>query len=476
MVTRRKFLGGLGLATAGAALAPLVRTRRAHAAAIATQRIVFVAIGGGLRRHESLGMQWGATMPNLFGNVPLIPGFGSGPKGPPQIADEYEAMVPPLALGAQRATPLVDQAALVTNIRYAEGAPGHLQGQACLVSGYYNNIENRADARLPVPTIFEIHRRARNAPSTDAWYLTVPGGFYRALMCSDAPGYGARYGVSYLQPPAVMSPIVSLVASNTRTIDVGGGYTLPTIPHDAAEDAAVRRLTAMLDGNTAPYGEDGIVRASAGENAAVEDHLGTVFADDSYQAFFPDSFGIGLRDGTNVVSTPDALTVYHAEQILAKFKPSLMSITLLDIDQCHENFNEYLRAQQLADALVNHLWNAIQGNPDLRDTTTLVVMPEHGRHLFYNGRNPDSLGRSGIDHGVGDDGDRDVWMMVIGPDVLPGVIAPTGITQPDRTSGRYESIDAVMTAMTLLGHGDALTQALTDGGARPGLVVQEIMR
>src|SRR5262245_55376818 len=166
MVTRRRFLGGLGLATAGAALAPLVRPRRAHAAAT-TRRIVLVAIGGGLRQHESLGMAWGATMPKLFGNVPLISGHGTGPKGPPQIAPEYEANAPALALGAPRATPLVEQAALITNLRYAEGAPGHLQGQACLISGYYNNLENRADARLPVPTIFEVHRRASNAPSTD---------------------------------------------------------------------------------------------------------------------------------------------------------------------------------------------------------------------------------------------------------------------------------------------------------------------
>src|SRR5690349_1222541 len=211
MVSRRKFLGGLGLATAGVAIAPVFRTRRASADPL-TQHVVVVAIGGGLRRHESLGMAEGATMPNLFGTVPLIPGFGTS-AGAPRIAPEYAANAPALVLPPVRPVPLYTEGALITNLRYAEGAPGHLQGQACLASGYYNNIENRADARLPVPTIFELHRRARNAPSTDTWYLTVPGGFYRALMCSDAPGYGARYGVSYLQPPGVMSPLVPIVAS-----------------------------------------------------------------------------------------------------------------------------------------------------------------------------------------------------------------------------------------------------------------------
>lgn len=473
-ITRRSFLGGLGVASAAAAAAPLFRTRRA-AAGPAAQRVVIVAIGGGLRRHESLGMAEGATMPNLFGTTPLIEGFGTNP-GPARIAPEYAAMVAPLVLPTPRATPLYTQGALVTNLRYAEGAPGHLQGQACLVSGYYNNLENRADARLPVPTIFELHRRAMNTPSTDAWYLTVPGGFYRALMCSDAPGYGAKYGVSYLQPPGVMSPIVPIVTSGTRVLDVATD-PLPTIPQDAAEDAAVRRMIGALDGNSPAWPDDGVVRATAAENAAVEDHLGALFADPSYQAFFPASFGIGLSDGQGGVdSTPDALTVYHAEQVLKKFKPSLMSITLLDIDQCHEDFNAYLRAQQVADALIDHLWRTIEEDPELGGTTTLIVLPEHGRHLFHNGRNPDSYGRSGLDHGVGDDGDRDVWMLALGPDIQPGVFAPTGITQPGRTSGRYETIDAVMTAMSVLGHGDRMTEELEDEGARPGLVIQEVMR
>jgi hypothetical protein len=472
--TRRKFLGGLGLATAGAALAPVLRTRRAHAGP-ATSHLILVAIGGGLRRSESLGMAEGATMPNLFGTVPLISGFGSGSQPPARIAPEYAALAPPLVLPSPRPVPLYTQGALITNLRYAEGAPGHLQGQACLASGYYNNLENRADARLPVPTIYEVHRRARNAPATDAWYLTVPGGFYRALACSDSPSYGAAYGASYLQPPGVMSPIVPIVTSGRRSLDVATD-PLPTIPQDAAEDAAVRRMIGVLDGNSPPWPNDGVVRATAAENAQVEDHLGALFADGTYQSYFPATYGIGLaRGGGGVDSTPDALTIYHAEAILHRFRPSLMSITLLDIDRCHDDFNAYLRAQQIADALVAHLWDTVQADPELAGRTTLVVLPEHGRHLYMNGRNPDSFGRSGIDHGQGDDGDREVWMLALGPDIAPGVYAPTGITQAGRTSGRYETIDAVMTAMTVLGHGQRLSDALVNEGARPGLVIEEVM-
>ena len=472
--TRRKFLGGLGVATAGAALAPLIRTRRAHAGG-ATSHVILVAIGGGLRKRESLGMAEGATMPNLFGTVPLISGFGSGSQPAPRIAPEYAAMARPLVLPTPRAVPLYTQGALITNLRYAEGAPGHLQGQACIASGYYNNLENRADARLPVPTIYEVHRRATNAPATDAWYLTNPGGFYRALMCSAASGYGAPYGAAYLQPPGVMSPIVPIVTSGRRSLDIATD-PLPTIPQDPAEDAAVRRLVGVLDGNSPEYPLDGNVRATAAENAEIEDHLGGLFADPTYQAYFPANYGIGLaRNGGGADSTGDALTVYHAEQLMLKFKPALMSITMLDVDRCHDDFNAYLRNQQLADALVAHLWDTVQSDPELAGNTTMIVLPEHGRHLYMNGQNPDSLGRSGIDHGQGDDGDREVWMLALGPDIQAGVYEPTGVTQTGRTSNRYETIDAVMTAMSLLGHGQRLNDALVNEGARPGLVIQEVM-
>jgi hypothetical protein len=481
-MNRRSFLrgslAGLGAVAATKALSPLIKVKSAHAAGNG-KRIIVVGIGGGLRLRESLGMGEGATMPNLFGTTPLVTGFATGSQGAPRIAPEYAAGAPALALPPVRQVPLYTQGSLITNLRYADGPPGHLQGHGCLLSGYYNRLENRADARMPVPTIFEIHRQKASAPATDAWYVSQVGGFYRALIASENAAYGPRYAGIYLQPPGAMSPLMSIIASGKRELNFTQGTTLPTIPSNTAEDAAAGRLTKILDGNSPEFSRtDPIVHLSAEDNASVQSHLAEIYSDASYQSFFPQSFGIGFRqqDG-QIDGTPDARTVYHAERVLAKFKPSLMAITLLDVDTCHADFNGYLRMQQVADACVNHLWNFIQADPELAATTTMIVLPEHGRHLFFNGNNPDSLGRSGIDHGQGDDGDRDVWMLALGPDIKPNnVIAPTGISQQGRTSGRYETIDAIMTAMGILGHDGALKDGLVSEGARPGLLVQEVMQ
>ncbi|MSP16256.1 MAG: hypothetical protein EXR73_06510 [Myxococcales bacterium] len=481
-IPRRTFLKAAGVA--GVALAarrtfgPLIRTSHAGSTGLAAKRVVIVAIGGGLRLSESLGMADGATMPNLFGSVPLVSGFGPGAVGPVAFAPEFVAGTPAIIRPATATTPLHTQGTLVTNLRYAEGPPGHLQGHCTLVSGAYNQMENRGDARVPTPTLFEIVRRERGTAATDAWYLSAVGGFYRALQTSADPDFGPRFAGTFLSPAGPMSAIVPLVSSGVRRYRFDGmSLGLPTIQDTPAEAAAVRRLGSILDGNTPEYA-DGEVRSSPDDRAAIREHLGGLYADPTYESFYPDSVGIGLTaDDGGIDSTNDALTVYHAEQILTRFKPSVMVVTLLDIDACHLDYNGYLRGQLLADACVRRLWETIQSTDGLRNETALLVVPEHGRHLYHNGRYPDSLGRSGIDHGEGDDGDRNVWLLALGPDFRAGqVIAPTAIAQSGRTSGRYESVDVAMTAASILGHGDVLAAKLTALGKRPGLTMQELFR
>ena len=84
---RRSFLKWAGLAAGAAAAGPLLGGGRASGApGFKARRVVVVSIAGGLRQRESLGMAEGATMPNLFGDVPLIGGFGDAPAGAPKIA------------------------------------------------------------------------------------------------------------------------------------------------------------------------------------------------------------------------------------------------------------------------------------------------------------------------------------------------------------------------------------------------------
>ena len=478
-LSRRNLLKWGGAAAVGAGLGPLIKMGRARGAYDwKAKHVVLVSIAGGLRNAEALGMQWGATMPNLLGWRPLIEGYGSSPSGVPIVAPEYiEQGFGELVTPKPLSTPLMDQGALITNLRYAEGAPGHLQGGAVLVSGAYNNIENTIDAHAPAPTLFELHRRSSGMPSTDAWYVSNPGGFYRTLQLSQHPEFGAAYGGAWLSPPAPMSPIVPLITGGERELTISQELVLPTIPNDPAQADAVRKLTKVLDDGFPEYAQDRLRYSQSLEAlAAAQEHFAGVYDDPTYNSFYPDEQGIGVDFGNgNLQGTGDSITTYHAERILQKFQPAVMVLTLLDIDACHADFNGYLRGQLIADACVRHLWETIESTPGLAGETALLVVPEHGRQLFMNGNNPDSLGRSGIDHGIGDDGDRDVWCLALGPDFKPGVYNSENIDQPGRVSGRYETIDAVMTAAAILGQDAEMTAHLKDDGHRPGILLEEIL-
>ncbi len=68
-------------------------------------------------------------------------------------------------------------------------------------------------------------------------------------------------------------------------------------------------------------------------------------------------------------------------------------------------------AIRTADRLAYQLWQEVQANPDYRDKTTLLIMPEFGR-------DPDGSSTNGFfNHRANDDSTRDTWMMALGAGV-----------------------------------------------------------
>ena len=68
----------------------------------------------------------------------------------------------------------------------------------------------------------------------------------------------------------------------------------------------------------------------------------------------------------------------------------------------------HLAGIRTADRLAWQLWQEIQSNPEYKDKTTMIVLPEFGR-------DPDGSSTNGFfNHRANADSTRDTWMMALG--------------------------------------------------------------
>jgi len=144
------------------------------------------------------------------------------------------------------------------------------------------------------------------------------------------------------------------------------------------------------------------------------------------------------------LSSPDELSVYIARRLMRQLAPSLLWITMHDIDIAHAGaFSLYIEGIRRTDRLCLEMWKAIQSEPEYAGNTTLFILPDFGRDS-----DDDSGGNGFQHHRTGDALSRTTWMMALGPGIREGVVY-------DRA---MESTDLVPTLGALLGFSPSLAQ------------------
>ncbi|RNI25711.1 sulfatase-like hydrolase/transferase [Rufibacter latericius] len=129
------------------------------------------------------------------------------------------------------------------------------------------------------------------------------------------------------------------------------------------------------------------------------------------------------KNGIGSGNRPDTTTIRIAKQIFTKHKPKLVLINLREPDtEAHgDNWEGYLKAIRQSDRLVADLWKWLQKQPGYKNTTTLLVTNDHGRHT----------GSRFQDHGDNCEGCRHISLLMLGPDVQPGTLASKPRSQVD---------------------------------------------
>ena len=420
-MNRSEFLKTLGLATAGAVVAPyILPSGRLFAAtgARAVNHVVVCLFAGGVRNFESVQMIDGNLMPSMLqGSAGISPDIAAG-----------IASLPGSPLGQ----PLQQYGTLYKEFRFAEGPTGHYSAHQVALTGRYADTNLNLRESPKWPTMFEFYRKhsspVKNA--LNAWWISNQLGPYPYLNYSSYEGYGSLYGANYVQPTSFYQPGTAQALGNMRAYSSGQRAS-----RDKVRDFLDKNFSSGYNPNDA-----GVINTSTDADLLRDFHAATLA--DVQSGLYVDPWSIGAQNMNN-----DLYCMFFAEKVIQRFKPELTVVNMTDVDICHFDFTRYADALHKADYAVAHLWHTIQNTPGMANDTVLIVVPEHGRNLMPN-TVIDGFGRYAIDHtaidGSGDQMSREIFCLVAGP---PNIVRQNQVI----SQVRGESIDIVPTVARLLG-------------------------
>ncbi|MEO5891435.1 MAG: hypothetical protein ABIQ31_14380 [Ferruginibacter sp.] len=108
----------------------------------------------------------------------------------------------------------------------------------------------------------------------------------------------------------------------------------------------------------------------------------------------------------------DQLTYLSAKEYISQYHPKALFLGLGETDECAHSgqYDLYLQRAAAVDKMIADLWYFIQTDPFYKDNTTLIITTDHGRG---------KKGAAWRTHGFWVKGSGEVWLAMIGPDILP---------------------------------------------------------
>jgi hypothetical protein len=297
---------------------------------------------------------------------------------------------------------LIPQATFFTRV-VNRGILGHYVATASLATGVYETFNNFAAVPPQHPTVFEYFRKELRRPQFDAWVVAPSNGFNR-IGGSSARSFGPQYSAGVILPKRFLKEALTSRSTADYAHLLRDNYETPLFaPQVKGEELRLNEFAELL-------------------KLSVTDFVAHALT----------------------LSSPDELSLYVARQLMRQYAPSLLWITLHDIDIAHSgSYSLYIEAIQRTDRLCSEIWRTIQGEPEYAGKTTLFILPDFGRDSDFN-----AAGNGFQHHRTGDALSRTTWLMAMGP----------GIRQNAVVDRLVDPMDLVPTLGALFGFTSSMAQ------------------
>jgi hypothetical protein len=304
--------------------------------------------------------------------------FGGGARDQETFAPEGQENVPNMLRD------LIPRATFFTQV-VNHGILGHYVATASLATGAYETINNFASLPPENPTVFEYYRKDLKRPSSDTWVVAPSNGFNR-IGESSHRSYGLGLGARVILPKHLLAAAMSSGHADYQHL-LRDNYESPYFtPELSGSEFELQQLETLL-------------------KLSVDD----------------------FKSHARALSSPDELSVYIARQLMRQVAPSLLWITMHDVDIAHAGtYSLYVEGIRRTDRLCAEMWKMIESEPEYAGKTTLLILPDFGRDA------DDDPGGNGFQHHrTGDPLSRTTWLMAVGPGIREGVVYDRAVDSTD---------------------------------------------
>lgn len=309
----------------------------------------------------------------------IVVTFGGGARDEETFMPEGQENIPHLL------SELIPQSTFFTQV-VNRGILGHYVATASLATGVYETFNNFAAVAPDHPTVFEYFRKDLKRPATDAWVVAPSNGFNR-IGESGNRAYGQGLGAGVILPKRLLAAALSSAGDSQYEHLLRDNYETPLYtPELRGSEVELQQMAEIL-------------KLSVNDFAAHARNL----------------------------ASPDELSVYIARQLMHQLAPSLLWITLHDIDIAHSGaYSLYIQGIQRTDRLCAQIWNTVQSEPEYAGKTTMFILPDFGRDS-----DTDAGGNGFQHHRTGDPLSRTTWMMAMGPGIRRNVVIDRAVQSTD---------------------------------------------
>lgn len=287
------------------------------------------------------------------------------------------------------------------------GTLSHFNSTASIITGNWQHVDDFGVQPPASPTIFEFYRKQTAASPMDAWVIATNKSFAQMGWGADR-SLGAPYGANVVLPKQLLLDAIGDAVKKT------GG------PGVASRENVLQHLESILAEGYEGLGWT-IFKAGRDLDRSVRESLTRAL--------------LAYIDGPEAPTSGDELTFFITREVMREFAPSLLLVNFWDMDVAHwGSYSLYLQAIARTDRVTGMLWDEVQSNPQYKDKTTVLILPELGRDGDQNASN------GFLNHRSGDASCRNLWLLALGAGVPAG-----------ETERPVLHVDVTATAAELLG-------------------------